>query len=120
LKLKRVVILLRGRTGLGFLLAILALSVLFLSGCRVGFGVVAEVRLGVIHFVSSDSTTYGELYLDGAYLGELEPFGVVSKITTLDFPHQVDLHCDFCGEVHTWVFEPPFQAGETLELSFTH
>lgn len=100
-------------------LALLIFSLLF-SGCRLGLGVVAEVRLGVIHFVSSDSTTYGELYLDGAYLGKLEPLGVVSRVTTLDFPHQVDLHCGFCGEVHTWVFEPPFHAGETLELSFTH
>ncbi|WP_369018799.1 hypothetical protein QBE54_02560 [Thermatribacter velox] len=99
---------------------VLLTLVVLLSGCRVGLGVVAEVRLGVIYFASSDATTYGELYLDGSRAGWLEPFGVISEVTTLDFPHQVDLHCGFCGEVHTWVFEPPFHAGETLELSVTH
>lgn len=95
-------------------------SGLVFSGCRVGLGIVTEVRLGVIYFVSPDPTVFGELYLDGAYVGWLEPLGKISRITTLDFPHQVDLHCGFCGKVHTQVFEPPFQVGEELELVFSH
>lgn len=102
------------------LITIVIAVVVLLSGCRVGLGVVAEVRLGVVYFASSSPETYGELYLDGSFIGRLEPLGVVSRITTLDFPHQVDLRCGFCGEVHTWIFEPPFHAGETMELVVTH
>jgi hypothetical protein len=114
--------LIRSRIEPKIFLAVVAavLSIFLFSGCRVGLGVVAEIRLGVVYFASSSPETYGELYLDGSFIGRLEPLGVISRITTLDFPHQVDLRCGFCGEVHTWIFEPPFHAGETMELVVTH
>ncbi|MEN3186400.1 MAG: hypothetical protein ABDK94_10365 [Atribacterota bacterium] len=91
-----------------------------LSGCRVGLGVGIETRVGVIYFLSSREDINGELYVDGKKIGYLIPGTYLGKWVFLDFKHQVELRCGYCGAVHSMVINPPLYAGQVITLDFPH
>ncbi|MGQ9472482.1 MAG: hypothetical protein ACUVQZ_04490 [Candidatus Caldatribacteriaceae bacterium] len=100
-------------------LAFFVLSGVF-SGCRVGLGIGVEARLGSIYFLSEREDVFGELYLDGERMGGLVPHQYLGEWVFLDFRHQVELHCGYCGNVHTLVVNPPLFAGQVITLNFSH
>ena len=105
-----------------FLLAVIVLLFLpfFSAGCRIGLGIGVETRVGVIYFLSTRDDVFGQLYLDGEVLGCLVPHEYLGKWVFLDFKHQIELHCGYCGAVHSMVINPPLYAGQVVTLDFDH
>ncbi|MCX7667696.1 MAG: hypothetical protein N2Z84_02045 [Atribacterota bacterium] len=105
------------------LFAIVAFAVFFsllFAGCRIGLGIGVEARLGVIYFLSSLGDVYGELYVDGEKIGYIIPGEYLGKWVFLDFRHQVELRCGYCGATHSMVIDPPLYAGQVVMLDFLH
>ncbi len=95
-------------------------GMLFLGGCSVGVGVGVETRVGIVYFASSGEDVFGDLYLDGAKIGVLIPGRSIGKWVFLDFKHEVELHCGFCGVIHSLLLTPPLRTGQVIVLEFSH
>jgi|YNPMSStandDraft_2_1061718.scaffolds.fasta_scaffold00608_9 hypothetical protein len=99
---------------------VLLLSTFFSAGCRIGLGIGVETRVGVIYFLSTRDDVFGQLYLDGEALGYIAPHEYLGKWIFLDFKHQIELHCGYCGTVHSMILNPPLYAGQVVTLDFNH